>query len=246
MAAQIELPPVSLMAMLHAAYKCSDNALDCLENLLHPYYISFEQLQCVAGTLRWNYTRRAVAMHPMTHIVKHVEVISKLAHYKAAENKKRFLYIATSIAHLWYHSRRIDGTYVLQTIPHCFTPYECANSPIPFVWFNVNEFNGLDVQQRSHGMVPLEVVVERSCAIGAMMSLKYEFEFDHPQKCEKAVIVIDNSQYIVLCTRKLHMPNFMVLLSKGPAMVFINCFCASPSLGRVWLYPVLMHPLEVV
>lgn len=237
----IELPPFSLMGMLHAAY-ASDNARETFDNLLGPYYISFEQLQSISTTLFWKQSvlRLSSPPHPMARIVEQIKGWSSVKNYNPVAQKQNFIYVATCLIHLWYWKQRGEH-YMLRNIEHCVSPYESPNKQSPYLWVNFNEFGGVDVKQRSFDMIPIVLFVNRSCSIGLMMTLEYNMFNNREEPVASITINVDDNNVQLSEVLQEHTDNFMLLLSRGPSMIFVNAFLVSPSLARFWVYPVLMH-----
>ena len=181
-------------------------------------------------------------INPMTHIVNRIDAINQPNSYVPSRSKENFVYVATSITHLWYH-RIHQRRYLLRNVPHCFSPYEGINAGVPFVWFNVNEFGGFDVVQSSGtNMIPIRVIAHRSCSMGRMMPLVYDL---FPHETEQRVNLTFEDVTLKRITRTWWKTdtNFMVLVSEGPHLTYVNCYCISPSLDQFFVSPVLFHPL---
>lgn len=244
LSSHIELPPQSLLSIVYAAYS-SDDARETFNNLLKPYYISFQQLHTISTTLVWKQQpMRLISStpHPMARLVQQIVDWSHATNYSPSKQKEHFIIVATCLVHLWYWKKRGEH-YLLQNIERCFIPYETPNKRSPYLWANVNEYGGLDIQQRSQDMIPLVIFVDRTCSIGLMMTLEYNLFNNREDYVASITIDVDDDNVQLGEVLQEQTDNFMLLLSRGPSMIFINAYLVSPSLARFWVYPVLMHPL---
>lgn len=243
---KIELPPHSMMALVHAAYKSGDPKY-CLENMLEPYYITEAQLAYVLGKLVWHHTRRVT--HPMTYTVRILQSIVCPKVQPARQTKAEFIAVCTTISHCWY-SKCENENYYLPSNELCFSPYEIDDRPVPYIWFNIDQFDAPILKHRTNGVCALRLTVERETNMGVMMPYTTDFFNEEGNKqCIELTMCISSAQpnkrvIELINIEKMKKSNFMILITEGPALRFVNCYCASPSTERLWRYPVLMHDLH--
>lgn len=249
---KIELPPHSMMALIYECYK-SDDPSEFLKSMLDPYYISNQQLTYITTEIRWYYARKIT--HPLTYFVHLIEDLSKPNFQTAEKTKQQFILASTMICHLWYEFKRNDEIYLPRNVA-CFSPFESPNQPVSYVWLNVDQNMSLDLVFGNYKS-PLRVRVERECFIGKLFPYEVEFYNDcrtndlidlsinistslfGPKDSRNNVRL--NSTFQVPTTANKN--NFVVLITEGELMRFINCYCVSPSTHQLWCYPVLIHAL---
>lgn len=243
----ISLPPRSLMNVLCEAYK-SDEPLTTLRNLLEPYHITFEQLQSVIAEVFWPGRLSANESHPFYVVVnkmlEYQNVMSSLE--KSDFFKKRFIYVATAVAHAWYSKKRDGSRYVLHKTPH-FVTYQYPGHAVPYVWFSFDKFGMPHVFASHPWMPPLEITLHRSTSMGDMMPLTVRF-FEtnnhsiQAQSLCKLEFCVHDQHFLQLNTSPSNTRTFVMLISED--LLLSRCIMVSPTTDNAWSIPVVMHQYE--
>lgn len=245
---EIELPPHSMMSLVHEAHK-NEDPQQYLNSMLDPYYISDEQVHYITTELVWNHNQRVP--HPMSQTVKNIQSIPP-GKKKVSSAKQVFVTVSTALPHLW--CKGAGGLMIRDKL--CFAPYGEENKPAPYVWINLDQFSNLEMIYANY-QSPFRIRVQRKCGLGELAPYEMDFYEEYGAAYDDRVEVTLNLSTPVgggggatvpelashcYAPRKSNKENFIILLSS--AFKFIGCYYVSPTTWFVWKYPVLMHVLE--
>lgn len=245
----ISLIPRTLMNLLVAVYDDELSPKDFfMSQLVEPYYFTFEQLEIVVDTIFWPGSLRASSKHPSYSILKQLNSYVKADSHAMVDSsviKNHFIYAATSICHAWYKEKNTKtGRYVLSKNPH-FVAYQEPGLAVPFVWLSIDNHGMVQLFQRNKWMPPLRIDLFRTTTKGDLFPLKF---FPHLIDEGKAnfvcleFCVYDQNFLQMGVTQNSKHENFVVFVSED--MTLVRSFLVSPSCGKTWSIPVVMHKFE--
>ena len=251
--AHIALPQRSLMNLVHAAYMDED-PVAFISNLLEPYFITAEQVEELCDKLYW--PGRPHVSHPLYGLVKEVMHLTNPEMRKCLNqvNKERFIAIATSISHVWLYPKPGKRGGGLKRI----CTYEGLGSPIAHAWLHVDYQGMLTLCSASAKMPALAIIVHRRCYIGNMLPLELDINVDRgtPFGCSYLNIYLDvENDYssMVVDLWPTHtdyasqLPNYALLFTRAADVCQLaqrGAYLLSPSLGRVWALPLMLHTIK--
>jgi len=247
----IFLPPRSLASILQMAYASSSEMkpTETLALLLDPYYITYDQLQCLISIVFWPGRLFCLNLrHPAYLTAQRLEKYRECdVLTKTDVLKKYFICVATMISHLWYTKYcTIKQKYFLHKSLFC-AAYEYADSAVPFVWFSFDA-HGLPTVLKHHpNMPPIEMEILRSTKVGALNTLVMRFfEKDTciKQGYSNLLIQVFNGTFTGIQSVKENqqLSNYMIILSEE--LMLVRCILVSPSTDQLWNMPVILHQYE--
>lgn len=260
----ILLPPRSLMNMLCEAYK-SDEPITTLRNLLQPYSVTFDQVHAALGSaIFWPGRLSANEAHPFyvtmqkfLEYQRDMDTTAKIDYFK-----RRFVYVATSVAHAWYtRQRETDYKFVLHRDPH-FVAYQYPGCAAPYAWFSFDKFGMPHVFAAHTDMPPVEIELMRSTKAGDLLPLTLKFfEVVAPrggaaggnkQESPPAAVAtqatsrlqfhVHNQHFLQLHTFPSNTRTYVLFFSED--LLLTRCIMVSPTTDRAWSIPVVMHQYE--
>ena len=124
---------IHYIELLKIAY-CSDNPVQTLQILLDPYDIEMHHIEYL---LKYIFSK--VPANGL--LAKDLEESKCNINESNVARQSRFIYIATSVCHLWYHKRDDKRHYYL--VPHApHVTYITSNVPIGYIWINIDGTKG--------------------------------------------------------------------------------------------------------
>jgi hypothetical protein len=250
---QIALPQRSLMNLVHAAYKDVD-PVTYISHLLEPYYITAEQVEALAANFYW--PGRPHPSHPLYGLVKDLLKSTNPEQRKCLDhvNKERFIAMATSISHVWVCPLATKLGGGLRRI----CTYQGASAPIPHAWLHADRQGMMTLCAASAQMPALAIVVHRTCVVGRMLPLELDLNVDQgsPFGCSYLHVYLDMERAQGAIEVELwaadkagaeQLPNYALLFTRSADVCQLaqrGAYLLSPSLGRVWGLPLMLHTIE--
>lgn len=252
-----------LRNMLRAAFDDMTNPIQTLDAMLAPYTLSKKDALSIVETIVWSkaYLTKKGGHHPLSDVLKDIQAWKG---EKATRNddddddeihKAKFLYMATAIPHVW--CRNVKPVALIDLNGCDFCAFEGPNRPVPWVWFNVNAHQGLDVVEYNARIPWIKLEVERTTKMGPLQTLELEYFKPETQKgvsvpsaaASKLVVSIDETCFLVSVQSEMdyegpldvEMPNYMILFTEGSLMRLSIVYLVNPRTHAVIEYPISVH-----
>lgn len=243
---KITLTEESVRSLICATYQQDDvDPNTFLYGLLHPYYISREQLLLATGD-HIEGGEKISENHPVYYIVETLKknansVIPDLGKSTYGMYMKRFIFACTALPHMWYK----PGIG-----PQFMCAYETADAPVPYVWFHIESKHRMLMLQRHHrSPPPVRICYQRYIYEGQPM---FPLWLDFFEGSKKGLVTFSlgieanlKRARVANIIGQADEDNLVIFLTQGHKTEFLGCFLISPSVEYVWRYPVIIHLLPL-
>lgn len=249
----LALTPEVLRGMACEAYHAyaTDNPehttpVGYLNNMFAPYAVRREEVAMACGSLS-GCEKLPWSVHPAELTVKTMATLAT-----GPNLNSRLVYAMTALPHVWGKRSGDSLCLSLKNRRRVFCAYDSPGHPVPYVWLHIDPcFMNLVTVSRVHGAPFLHVDYRRYDHEGrAFMPILVEDNadpLDSPAKLQMSVYEEARTLGPLRCgvdsVSPTNHPNFMIFVSHGAHVRYVDCFLVCPSRGQVWRYPVIMHEL---
>ncbi len=240
---EIPLTPNAIKSLLKDVYVNENNSdpdrCVALVHALEPYCVTLSLL--TEGThIFWIAMPMRKYAHPMYHTVKQIDTLCK-----EPGSKRSFIYIATSICHVWCICYA-DDVFILSRTRSNICAYEHMGVAIPYIWIHIDLLGMIDVIQRDSGMPMLKIKLKRFTDYGIPLN-PIDILLDHVAK-QRVNLTIDIEKDIpsvsVRSDQKVT-TNFLVIFTEGANnYVLKRSYLVCTAMGATYPWPLMVHPID--